>query len=84
MLRQFPLDFIGNFRATQPASIGHQRPHESGHWPDQKELPLFEDISYQNLEQMAHIFQRVKTQAANLLPKERPECGDLVTIDGFL
>lgn len=49
-----------------------------------KKSTFFEAINHRGLDQMMHIFQGVQAQAANLLPKERPEWGDLVAIDGSL
>ena len=49
-----------------------------------KKSTFFEAVNHRGLEQMMHVFQGLQAQAANLLPKERPEPGDLVAIDGSL
>ena len=43
-----------------------------------------EAINSRGLEQLAHIYRNLQSQAVGVLPKEHPELGDLIGIDGSL
>jgi len=43
-----------------------------------------EAINERGLEQMMHVFQGLQSEAHKILPKEHPELGELVAIDGSL
>ena len=49
-----------------------------------KKSSFSEANNSRGLEQFAHVFQNLQTQATNILPKNYPELGDLVGIDGSL
>ena len=49
-----------------------------------KKSSFAEAINSRGLEQLAHIYQNLQTQAVGVLPKEYDELGDLVGIDGSL
>jgi len=49
-----------------------------------KKSSFSEAINSRGLEQLAHIYQNLQTQAAGTLPKEHEELGDLIGIDGSL
>jgi hypothetical protein len=49
-----------------------------------KKSSFAEAINTRGLEQLAHIYQNLQTQAVEVLPKEHDELGDLVGIDGSL
>lgn len=49
-----------------------------------KKSSFFEAINTRGLEQLFHVFQKLQTDAAHLLPKEYENLGDLVSIDGSL
>ena len=49
-----------------------------------KKSSFAEAINSRGLEQLAHIYQNLQTQAVDVLPKEHDELGDLIGIDGSL
>lgn len=49
-----------------------------------KKSSFAEAINSRGLEQLAHIYQNLQTQAIDVLPKEHNELGDLIGIDGSL
>jgi len=49
-----------------------------------KKSSFAEAINSRGLEQLAHIYQNLQTQAVEVLPKEHNELGDLIGIDGSL
>ena len=49
-----------------------------------KKSSFAEAINNRGLEQLAHIYQNLQTQALDILPKEHAELGDLIAIDGSL
>jgi len=49
-----------------------------------KRATFFETINERGLEQFQYIFEQLQKQAASVLPKQHPELGDLVAIDGSL
>jgi len=49
-----------------------------------KKSSFAEAINSRGLEQLAHIYQNLQTQAVDVLPKEHAELGDLIAIDGSL
>jgi hypothetical protein len=49
-----------------------------------KKSSFAEAINSRGLEQLAHIYQNLQTQAIDVLPKEHDEFGDLIGIDGSL
>ena len=49
-----------------------------------KKSSFAEAINSRGLEQLAHIYQNLQTQAVDVLPKEHNELGDLIGIDGSL
>ncbi len=49
-----------------------------------KKSSFAEAINSRGLEQLAHIYQNLQTQAVGVLPKEHNELGDLIGIDGSL
>ena len=49
-----------------------------------KKSSFAEAINSRGLEQLAHIYQNLQTQAVGVLPKEHDELGDLIGIDGSL
>jgi hypothetical protein len=49
-----------------------------------KKSCFFEAINSRGLEQLTYVFQQLQAQAANILPKEHAELGNLVAIDGSL
>lgn len=49
-----------------------------------KKSSFFEAINCRGLEQLTYVFQQLQLQAANILPKEHAELGNLVAIDGSL
>lgn len=49
-----------------------------------KKSSFSEANNSRGLEQFAYVFQNLQTQATNILPKNYPELGDLVGIDGSL
>jgi hypothetical protein len=49
-----------------------------------KKSSFAEAINNRGLEQLAHIYQNLQTQAVDVLPKEHDELGDLIGIDGSL
>jgi hypothetical protein len=49
-----------------------------------KKSSFAEAINNRGLEQLAHIYQNLQTQAVDVLPKEHDELGDLIAIDGSL
>jgi DDE family transposase len=49
-----------------------------------KKSSFAEAINSRGLEQLAHIYQNLQTQAVDVLPKEHNEFGDLIGIDGSL
>jgi len=49
-----------------------------------KKSSFAEAINSRGLEQLAHIYQNLQTQAIDVLPKEHDELGDLIGIDGSL
>lgn len=49
-----------------------------------KKSTFFEAINTRGLEQMRHVFQTLQEEAANSLPKEHIDFGDLLLIDGSL
>jgi len=49
-----------------------------------KKSSFAEAINYRGLEQLAHVYQNLQTNAVAVLPKEHAELGDLIAIDGSL
>lgn len=49
-----------------------------------KKSSFFEAINSRGLEQLLYVFQQLQVNAANILPKEHAELGNLVAIDGSL
>ena len=49
-----------------------------------KKSSFFEAINSRGLEQMVEVFELLRQQAANLLPNEYSDLGDLIAIDGSL
>lgn len=49
-----------------------------------KKSSFAEAINNRGLEQLAHIYQNLQTQAVDVMPKEHDELGDLIAIDGSL
>lgn len=49
-----------------------------------KKSSFAEAINSRGLEQLAYIYQNLQSQAVGVLPKEHPELGDLIGIDGSL
>ncbi len=49
-----------------------------------KKSSFFEALNTRGLEQMIEVFELLKTQAADILPKSHSELGNLVAIDGSL
>ena len=49
-----------------------------------KKSSFAEAINSRGLEQLAHIYQNLQTQAVDVLPKEHDQLGDLIGIDGSL
>jgi hypothetical protein len=49
-----------------------------------KKSSFAEAINSRGLEQLAHIYRNLQSQAVGVLPKEHPELGDLMGIDGSL
>jgi len=49
-----------------------------------KKSSFAEAINNRGLEQLAHIYQNLQTQAVDVLPKEHDELGNLIGIDGSL
>ena len=49
-----------------------------------KKSSFAEAINSRGLEQLAHVYQNLQTEALNVLPKEHNELGDLIGIDGSL
>jgi len=49
-----------------------------------KKSSFAEAINSRGLEQLAHIYRNLQSQAVGVLPKEHPELGDLIGIDGSL
>jgi len=49
-----------------------------------KKSSFAEAINSRGLEQLAHIYQNLQTQAVDVLPKEDDQLGDLIGIDGSL
>jgi len=49
-----------------------------------KKSSFAEPINSRGLEQLAHIYQNMQTQAVDVLPKEHDQLGDLIGIDGSL
>jgi hypothetical protein len=49
-----------------------------------KKSSFAEAINSRGLEQLAHIYQNLQTQAVDVLPKEHDKLGDLISIDGSL
>jgi len=49
-----------------------------------KKSSFAEAINSRGLEQLAHVYQNLQTQAIGVLPKEHDELGDLIGIDGSL
>jgi len=49
-----------------------------------KKSSFAEAINSRGLEQLAHIYRNLQSQDVGVLPKEHPELGDLIGIDGSL
>ena len=49
-----------------------------------KKSSFFEAINTRGLEQLLYVFQKLQADAAQILPKEHANLGDLVSIDGSL